>query len=48
MNPMVKREVCGGDFDATIVRSQYGVSYGLNYGFPDNVHLVVQVEAVKQ
>ena len=48
MNPMVKREVCGGDFDATLVRSQYGVTYGLNYGFPDNVHLVIQVEAVKQ
>jgi len=48
MNPMVKREVCGGDFEATIVRSQYGVTYGLNYGFPDNVHLVIQVEAVKQ
>ena len=48
MNPMLKREVCGGDFDTTIVRSQYGVTYGLNYGFPDNVHLVIQVEAVKQ
>ena len=48
MSPMVKREVCGGDFDATIVRSQYGVNYGLNYGFPDSVHLVIQVEAVKQ
>ena len=48
MSPMVKREVCGGDFDSTIVRSQYGVSWGLNYGFPDNVHLVIQVEAVKQ
>ena len=48
MSPMVKREVCGGDFDTTIVRSQYGVTYGLNYGFPDNVHLVIQVEAVKQ
>ena len=47
-SPMIKREVCGGDFDTTIVRSQYGVSYGLNYGFPDNVHLVIQVEAVKQ
>jgi polyisoprenoid-binding protein YceI len=47
-NPMFKREVCGGDFDTTIVRSQYGVTYGLNYGFPDNVHLVIQVEAVKQ
>jgi polyisoprenoid-binding protein YceI len=48
MSPMVKREVCGGDFDATIVRSQYDVSWGMNYGFPDNVHLVIQVEAVKQ
>ncbi len=48
MSPMVKREVCGGDFDTTIVRSQYGVSWGLNYGFPDNVHVVIQVEAVKQ
>ena len=47
-SPMIKREVCGGDFDTTIVRSQYGASYGLNYGFPDNVHLVIQVEAVKQ
>jgi polyisoprenoid-binding protein YceI len=48
MNPMIKREVCGGDFDATLVRSQYGVTYGLNYGFPDAMHLVIQVEAVKQ
>jgi polyisoprenoid-binding protein YceI len=47
-SPMIKREVCGGDFDTTIVRSQYGASYGLNYGFPDNVHMVIQVEAVKQ
>jgi polyisoprenoid-binding protein YceI len=47
-SPMIKREVCGGDFDATIVRSQYGVNFGLNYGFPDNVHLVIQVEAIKQ
>jgi polyisoprenoid-binding protein YceI len=47
-NPMLKREVCGGDFDATIQRSQWGINYGLNYGFPDNVHLVIQAEAVKQ
>ena len=48
MSPMVKREVCGGDFDSTIVRSQYGVSYGLNYGFPDSMKVVIQVEGVKQ
>ena len=47
-NPMLKREVCGGDFEATLVRSQYGVNYGLNWGFPDAVRLVIQVEAVKQ
>ena len=47
-NPMLKREVCGGDFETTIQRSQWGVSWGLNFGFPDAVHLLVQVEAVKQ
>lgn len=48
MNPMVKREVCGGDFEATIKRSQWGASYGINYGFSDDMRLVVQIEAVKQ
>ena len=48
MNPMLKREVCGGDFETTITRSQYGVSYGLDWGFPDAMKLIVQIEAVKQ
>lgn len=47
-SPMLKREVCGGDFETTLARAQFGVNYGENYGFPDNVHLVIQVEAVKQ
>lgn len=47
-SPMLKREVCGGDFETTITRSQYGVSYGLDWGFPDAVKLIIQVEAVKQ
>jgi polyisoprenoid-binding protein YceI len=46
-NPIVKREVCGGDFETTIQRSQWGMTYGLP-GIPDNVRLVVQVEAVRQ
>ena len=46
-NPMLKREVCGGDFEATIQRSLFGSTYGLP-GIPDNVRLLVQVEAVKQ
>lgn len=48
MNPMLKREVCGGDFETTLKRSLWGVDYGLNFGFPDDVKLIVQVEAVKQ
>ena len=47
-SPMLKVEVCGGDFETSIVRSQWGVTYGLNYGFADSMRLVIQVEAVKQ
>jgi polyisoprenoid-binding protein YceI len=47
MNPFVKREACGGDFETTIQRSQWGSSYGLP-GIPDNVRLIVQVEAIRQ
>jgi len=47
-SPMLKREVCGGDFEGTLDRSQFGMNYGLDWGFPKNVRLVVQVEAVKQ
>ena len=48
MNPMLKREVCGGDFETTIARSQWGMNWGINLGIPDSVKLAVQVEAVKQ
>jgi len=47
-SPMLKREVCGGDFETTIDRSAFGMNYGLNYGFSKDVHLVIQVEAIKQ
>jgi polyisoprenoid-binding protein YceI len=46
-NPIYKREVCGGDFETTIVRSQYGITYGLP-GIPDNIRLLIQIEAIKQ
>jgi polyisoprenoid-binding protein YceI len=49
LNPVLKRQVCGGDFETTIRRSLWGVNWGLaDFGFPDAVHLLVQVEAVKQ
>ena len=47
-SPMLKREVCGGDFEGTIDRTAFGVNYGVDWGFPKNVRLLVQVEAVKQ
>jgi len=48
LNPMFKREVCGGDFEAVIQRSLWGVNYGLPAVAPDKVRLLVQVEAIKQ
>ena len=47
-SPMLKREVCGGDFEATIDRTQWGMNYGVDWGFAKNVRLVLQIEAVKQ
>ena len=47
-SPMLKREVCGGDFETTLQRSQWGVVYGMPMAAPDNVRLLVQIEAVKQ
>lgn len=47
-NPMLKREVCGGDFETTIDRTAFGMNYGIDWGFPKNVRLIIQVEAIKQ
>jgi polyisoprenoid-binding protein YceI len=46
-SPMLKREVCGGDFETTITRSQFDMKYGLPF-IPDNIRLLIQVEAIKQ
>jgi polyisoprenoid-binding protein YceI len=47
MHPMFKREVCGGDFETTLSRSAFGMTYAVP-NIPDAVRLVIQVEAVKQ
>jgi len=47
-NPMLKREVCGGDFETTIKRSLWGVNFGLDMGIADDTRLTLQVEAVRQ
>jgi polyisoprenoid-binding protein YceI len=47
-NPILKREVCGGDFETTIKRSQWDINWGLQMGVADMTKLIIQVEAVKQ
>ena len=47
-HPMLKREVCGGDFSTSIKRSQWGITWGLQMGVSDEIPVTIQVEAVKQ
>ena len=42
-----KTEVCGGDFTTTLMRSDFGMNYGLP-GIPDEVRIMIQIEAVKR
>ena len=46
-HPRFKKQVCGGDFEANIKRSEWGMVYGLP-GIPDDVRIVVQIEAVAE
>jgi polyisoprenoid-binding protein YceI len=41
------REVCGGDFEGELSRSEFGITFGLPF-IGDRVRLLVQVEAVRQ
>jgi polyisoprenoid-binding protein YceI len=46
LSPLIKRQVCGGDFETTVERSSWGINWGIPFGFEDKVRLLVQVEAV--
>ena len=46
-NAQLKREVCGGDFEGSITRSQYGLGF-LPQVTPDEIPLMIQIEAIKQ
>ena len=46
-NPMLKREVCGGDFETVIKRSQFGIGFAPQAA-SDEVRLLLQVEAIRQ
>jgi polyisoprenoid-binding protein YceI len=46
-HPMLKKQVCGADASGTFSRADFGVNYGQQYGFNQNVLLRIQVEGVK-
>jgi len=46
-NPMTKKEVCGADASATFNRADFGINYGQQMGFRQDVKLAIEVEAVK-
>ena len=46
-SPLVRREVCGGDFAAEFDRSDFGITFGLPF-VADKVRLLIQVEAIRQ
>lgn len=48
MSPVLKREVCGGDFEAAIDRAQWGMNTYVPAGQRGDVRLLIQVEAVRQ
>lgn len=45
-HPILQREWCGGDFEAELRRSDFGMSFGLPL-VADRVRLQVQVEAIR-
>jgi polyisoprenoid-binding protein YceI len=45
-NPLFKREVCGGDFEGSLKRSDFGMTLALPL-VADEVRLLVQVEGVR-
>lgn len=47
-SPLFRREVCGGDFEATIRPSLWGLRWSPPEIAPDEVRLLVQVEAIRQ
>ena len=47
LNPLFRREVCGGDFEGELVRSTFGITHSLPL-VADKVRLLVQVEGIQQ
>ena len=46
-NLMFGRTVCGGEFEAVIDRTAFGIDYLVRWGMPREVRLLVQIEAIE-
>jgi polyisoprenoid-binding protein YceI len=46
-HPMLKKQVCGADASGNFNRADFGVNYGQQYGFNQNVLLRIQVEGIR-
>ena len=46
-SPIAKKPVCGGDFETSFSRGQFGMAYGWPF-VADTVRLQIQIEAFKQ
>ena len=47
LNPLYRRQVCGGDFVAEFKRSDFGITHSLPF-VADAVRLLIQVEGIRQ
>ena len=47
-NQRAKTEACGGDFEAVIDRTQWGMNYLVDIGMPKNVRITATIEAFRQ
>jgi polyisoprenoid-binding protein YceI len=46
-HPLLQREVCGGDFEGEVRRSDFGAGFGVPF-VANRVRLVVQVEGIRE
>lgn len=46
-HPMLKRQVCGGDFETVLRRGEFGMAFGAPL-VADRVRVLVQVEGIRQ
>ena len=46
-HPMLKKEACGADAEGTINRADFGIDYGKQFGFKQDVKLRIEVEAIR-